>query len=61
MFEGDGYLAFPELTDSNKEFKIELEFRPDSSNGLILFSAEMKDAKSDFFSIAIVNGFIEFR
>lgn len=60
-FDGDGYLAFPVLKDSYKQFEIHLEFRPDDINGLVLFSGEMKNAESDFFSLALVDGFVEFR
>lgn len=60
-FDGDGYLAFPVLKDSYKQFEVHLEFRPDDINGLVLFSGEMKNAESDFFSLALVDGFVEFR
>ncbi|VDI80814.1 Hypothetical predicted protein [Mytilus galloprovincialis] len=60
-FSGDGYMAFPVLTDSYKQFEVKLNIRPDRSNGLILFSGEKKNAESDFFSIALVDGFVEFR
>lgn len=60
-FNGDGYLAFPVLTDSYQRFEVLLEFRPEDINGLILFSAEMKNAESDFFSLSLVDGFVEFR
>jgi hypothetical protein len=60
-FDGDGYMAFPVLKDSYKQFEVHLEFRPDDINGLVLFSGEMKNAESDFFSLALVDGFVEFR
>lgn len=60
-FRGSGYLALPVLQDAYKEFAVAVEFRPEAQNGLLLFSAEFEDARKDFFSIALVNGFIEFR
>ncbi|XP_071147127.1 pikachurin-like [Mytilus edulis] len=60
-FSGDGYMAFPVLTDGYKQFEVKLNIRPDRSNGLILFSGEKKNAESDFFSIALMDGFVEFR
>ncbi|KAK7495830.1 hypothetical protein BaRGS_00012820, partial [Batillaria attramentaria] len=60
-FRGTGYLALPVLRDAYKEFAVAVEFRPEAKNGLLLFSAEFEDARKDFFSIALVNGFVEFR
>ena len=60
-FFGTGYIAFPVLRGANREFVINLEFRPESKDGLILFSADQPDAKFDFFSIALVHGKVEFR
>lgn len=60
-FRGTGYLALPVLRDAYKEFAVAIEFRPEAKNGLLLFSAEFENAHKDFFSITLVNGFIEFR
>jgi len=60
-FDGTGYMAFPVLRGAYKEFSLMVEFRPDTKNGLIVFSGERPSAMSDFFSITIVNGFAEFR
>jgi hypothetical protein len=60
-FRGTGYLALPVLRDGYKEFAIAVEFRPEAKNGLIVFSSEFSDARKDFFSVTLVNGYIEFR
>ncbi|ESP03639.1 hypothetical protein LOTGIDRAFT_224298 [Lottia gigantea] len=60
-FYGIGYLGLPVLKDGYKEFAIVIEFRPQAQNGLLLFSSESESAKSDFFSITLVDGFVEFR
>jgi hypothetical protein len=60
-FMGTGYLAFPVLRGAYKEFKISLEFRPDVANGMLLFSGEHPSARSDFFSVSLVDGYAEFR
>jgi hypothetical protein len=38
-----------------------LEFKPTGQFGLLLFSSEFEDARSDFFSIALIDGYLEFR
>ncbi|XP_046330214.1 pikachurin-like [Haliotis rufescens] len=60
-FHGMGYLALPVLKNGYRDFRISMEFRPEAKNGLLLFSAELDDAKTDFFSVALVDGYIEFR
>ena len=61
QFYGTGYVAFPVLRDAYKEFTITIEFRPDTSNGLLIFSSELPTAKTDFFSVALVDQKVEFR
>ncbi len=60
-FMGTGYMAFPVMRGAYKEFTITLEFKPDTGNGLLLFSGEHPTARSDFFSIALIDGHAEFR
>ncbi|CAH1774566.1 unnamed protein product [Owenia fusiformis] len=58
---GSGYVAFPVLRNAYKEFSATIEFRPELNNGLLLFSSEHVDAKADFFSVALIDGYAEFR
>ncbi|KAK3091994.1 hypothetical protein FSP39_024318 [Pinctada imbricata] len=60
-FHGDGYLALPVLRHAHKEFDILIEFKPRDWNGLLLYTAEREEGKGDYFSIALVNGFIVYR
>ena len=60
-FMGTGYVAFPVLRGAYKEFTVTVEFRPDTHNGLLVFSSEHPNARSDFFSISLVDGRAEFR
>jgi len=46
---------------SVREFSVHIEFRPETNNGLMLFSADRLDAKYDFFSVSLVDGKAEFR
>ena len=60
-FSGTGYIAFPVLRGAHREFHVIVELRPDSLNGLVLFSAGHPDAQSDFFSLSLQRGRIELR
>lgn len=60
-FVGTGYLALPVLRDAHKEFRVSLDFKPESQNGLLLFSAEFSNAKTDFFSVVLEDGFVVYR
>ncbi|CAL1534448.1 unnamed protein product [Lymnaea stagnalis] len=60
-FFGNGYLALPVLRNAHKEFHVSLQFRPESPDGLLLFSGESSDAKNDFFSIVLDAGYVFFR
>lgn len=42
--------------------KIELEFKPHSlENGIVLYSAQSNDGIGDYVSLALRNGYLEFR
>ena len=60
-FHGNGYLALPVLKTGYKEFDVTIDFKPRANNGLLLYSAESGEAKVDFFSIVLLNGYVEFR
>ena len=60
-FSGYGHLALPTLRNAHQEFKINLEFRPDSLSGLLLYSGEMTDLRTDFFSLYLDSGHLVFR
>ncbi|GFR68605.1 pikachurin-like [Elysia marginata] len=60
-FKGTGYLALPVLRDAHKAFSVSLEFKPQSPYGLLLFSGEFSNARTDFFSVALDDGFVILR
>lgn len=62
QFSGvDSFLTLPRLTNGYKEFEIFMKFKPSSDSGLLLFTSEHPTGKGDFFSLALVNGHVEFR
>ncbi|KAL3869158.1 hypothetical protein ACJMK2_041871 [Sinanodonta woodiana] len=60
-FYGNSYLALPVLKNAYKDLEIFMEFKPTANFGLLLFSSEFENAKADFFSLALIDGFAEFR
>ncbi|KAG1699824.1 Pikachurin [Nymphon striatum] len=55
------YMGYPILTDAYHSMQITMEFRPESLNGLLLYSGEQANLVGDMVSISLVNGFVEFR
>ncbi|KAJ8305764.1 hypothetical protein KUTeg_016309 [Tegillarca granosa] len=60
-FTGNGYMSLPILKNGYKDFDINIQFKPQANNGLLLFSAELPSADKDFFSITLNDGYVEFR
>jgi len=58
-FDGKSYLALPTLKDARTHMYLEIEFKSETNNGLLLYSGEDQNLKSTFFSIAITQGFVE--
>ena len=64
-FNGSSYLQFPGLQDpglsSGLFLEIQIIFKPQSLNGVILYNGQRMDGGGDFVSINLVDGFVEFR
>jgi coxsackievirus/adenovirus receptor len=60
-FSGDSFLTLPAVTSGDIELEIVIKFKPSSDSGLLLFTSEHADGKGDFFSLGLINGFVEFR
>lgn len=54
-------MGYPVLTDAYHSMQVTMEFRPESIDGLLLYSGEMPDLVGDMTSIALVDGYVEFR
>ena len=59
-FDGRSYIRMKPLKAYHK-LSIEIEFKTYSHNGIILYNQQRFDGLGDFVSLAIVNGFVEFR
>ncbi|EZA60909.1 Pikachurin, partial [Ooceraea biroi] len=60
-FTGSGWLAFPALRAAYKHVQLELEFRPEAWDGVLLLAGERDDLQGDFMALILHHGFIEFR
>ncbi|CAG9855043.1 unnamed protein product [Phyllotreta striolata] len=59
-FHGRSYARLRPLKAYHK-LSLEVEFKARSSDGVILYNQQKADGLGDFVSLAIINGFIEFR
>ncbi|XP_059489125.1 agrin-like [Neocloeon triangulifer] len=59
-FDGHSFVQMKRLKAYNK-ISIELEFKTYSENAILLYNQQKSDGTGDFISLAVVNGFVEFR
>ncbi|XP_046437149.1 basement membrane-specific heparan sulfate proteoglycan core protein-like isoform X37 [Daphnia pulex] len=55
------YMQMPTLPNAYMEFDIEISFKPESPDGLILYNGQQAGGSGDFISFGINNGYPEFR
>ncbi|XP_063001421.1 basement membrane-specific heparan sulfate proteoglycan core protein [Elgaria multicarinata webbii] len=58
---GDAFVSYPPLTNIHYELRVDIEIKPLSPNGLVLFSGGDGAPVADFVSLNMVNGHLEFR
>uniref|UniRef100_A0A673I3B9 Basement membrane-specific heparan sulfate proteoglycan core protein-like n=1 Tax=Sinocyclocheilus rhinocerous TaxID=307959 RepID=A0A673I3B9_9TELE len=62
LFDGDeSYIAYPPLTNIHNDLRIEMEFKPMDSDGLMFFSGGKKMKVEDFVMLSMMDGHVEFR
>lgn len=59
-FYQTSWLAFRPFKGANLVTEINIEFRPEQSNGILLLSGEREDLNGDFMIVSLSNGLIEF-
>ncbi|MGH0121397.1 UNVERIFIED_CONTAM: hypothetical protein FKN15_077799 [Acipenser sinensis] len=57
----DSYVSYPPMTIVHNDLRMDLEFKPLDSDGLLFFSGGKKMKVEDFVSLAMVDGHVEFR
>lgn len=59
-FDGHSYVRLKPLKAYHK-LTLELEFKTYTNNGILVYNQQKEDGHGDFVSLAIVNGYVEFR
>ncbi|XP_029165671.1 agrin-like isoform X4 [Nylanderia fulva] len=59
-FDGKSYVRMNRLKGYHR-FNIEIEFKTYADNGIILYNQQKSDGTGDFVSLAIIDGYVQFR
>nr|XP_050845973.1 basement membrane-specific heparan sulfate proteoglycan core protein isoform X24 [Vespula vulgaris] len=57
----ESYIALPPLPDSYLKFNIEISFKPENYDGIILYNAESNHGSGDFILLSLVGGYPQFK
>ncbi|XP_011640582.1 basement membrane-specific heparan sulfate proteoglycan core protein isoform X5 [Pogonomyrmex barbatus] len=57
----ESYIAFPPLPDSYLKFNIEISFKPESYDGILLYNDESGHGNGDFIVLSLANGYPQFK
>ncbi|XP_040389437.1 basement membrane-specific heparan sulfate proteoglycan core protein isoform X14 [Cygnus olor] len=55
------FLPLPTIKDAYKMFEIQITFRPDAADGMLLYNGQRRSSGADFISFGLVGGRPEFR
>uniref|UniRef100_A0A8C8S4Q0 Heparan sulfate proteoglycan 2 n=1 Tax=Pelusios castaneus TaxID=367368 RepID=A0A8C8S4Q0_9SAUR len=55
------FLPLPTIKDAYKKFEVQITFRPDTADGMLLYNGQKKSTGADFVSFGLVGGRPEFR
>ncbi|XP_032663569.1 basement membrane-specific heparan sulfate proteoglycan core protein-like isoform X7 [Odontomachus brunneus] len=57
----ESYIALPPLPDSYLKFNIEISFKPESNEGILLYNDESSSENGDFIVLSLINGYPQFK
>lgn len=57
----ESYIALPPLPDSYLKFNIEISFKPESNEGILLYNDESGNDNGDFISLSLIDGYPQFK
>ncbi|XP_069467045.1 basement membrane-specific heparan sulfate proteoglycan core protein isoform X3 [Ambystoma mexicanum] len=57
----ESYLTLPTIKDAYKRFEIQITFRPDAADGMLVYNGQQKNTGGDFISFGLVGGRPELR
>lgn len=55
------WISLPPLPESYLKFNIEVSFKPEREDGIVLYNDEKADGTGDFISLSLVRGYPEFK
>lgn len=57
----ESYIAFPPLPDSYLKFNLEISFKPENYDGILLYNDESGRGINDFIALSLINGYPQFK
>ncbi|XP_070527636.1 basement membrane-specific heparan sulfate proteoglycan core protein isoform X6 [Cardiocondyla obscurior] len=57
----ESFISFPPLPDSYLKFNIEISFKPESYDGILLYNDESAQGHGDFIILSLNNGYPQFK
>ena len=60
-FRTHSYMEFPTPQGLYRTFQIQLDFKPETLDGLLLFCGEKDNTVADYFSLGLVDGRMQFK
>ncbi|KAI5711140.1 hypothetical protein M8J75_014484 [Diaphorina citri] len=60
-FSGQSWIAFSALHAAYKHVQAEIQFKPESWDGILFLTGERDDLNGDFMTLLIFEGYVEFR
>lgn len=60
-FSGHSYLELSKFSHGSRDMSIEINFQPQRADGILFYVAQFLTGGNDFISLALKDGFIEFR
>ena len=58
-FNGDSFISYPSFNESFGTTRVNLELRPNTSDGLVLYNGQING--TDYISLSLSSGFIQFQ
>ena len=60
-FRGSSYLLLNSSKNVGRNFRMSVEFKADAMNGIIFFVGDPHNTTSDFFTVMLIDGYIQLR
>ncbi|XP_074654555.1 agrin-like [Tubulanus polymorphus] len=61
QFSGSSFMELTMMPMPNRDIEVQMEFRSLNNDGILLYCGKMANGRGDFISLAVRNGYVEFR